>query len=514
MIFFRLNTDMDSILSKSLFMAIVLLCLTILIPTLSEAEKITPYQSVEQALQYSPQIQALTHSRQAAQFDLKQSRGRYLPSVDLLLGYGLEQYSDKTTRRSGADPSDKDWDARKDATIRLTQQIYDGGEISQQVEIQKTLLDSAQFQIKSAVQAVVLDTIAAHLEVFRHRELVILAEKNLAVHQDIYQSLAERAQAGAGNMANVTQVQARMARAHSVLSLSKARLSNALASYFRLVGFTPKPEHISYAGVPESVPQTLEQALKLMAKGNPELHILDASVAEAKARLALAHSPFKPKIDLQLSSRYNDNLEGDDSWQKTNDAMLNLRWNLFNGGQDKAAELAALSRQYQSRSTRENKLFELQEETSAVWATYKSLNSQKVAYRESVGYSQKTFDAYVTLFSVSQRSLLDVLSAENEYFQSASQLITVTVNETLSAYRILALTGDIQVRKDSGVKEYEYPEDLRSLKQLLFSPSSLPPKENADVLENPPDTASESVTTPDSGSPYYVGGIGPCTNCR
>ena len=470
MTFFRLKTDLDTILSGPFFMVIVLLCITILTPTLSEAEIITPYQSVEQALQYSPRLQALTHSHQAAQFDLEQSRGRYLPSVDLSLGYGLEQHSDRTTRRPGAVPADEDWDSRGDATLSLTQKVYDGGETSQQIVIQNALLDSAQFQIQSAAQAVALDAITAHLDVFRRYELTGLAEKNLAVHQNIYQSLAERAQAGAGSITDVTQAQARLARAQSTRYISKADLSKALANYTRMVGFTPAPEDVTYADVPEALPKSLDKALELMVNGNPELLVLTATLAETDARVTLSRSTYKPKIDIQLRSRYNDQLEGDPSWQNTNDAMLNLRWNLFNGGQDKAREKAALSRKYQSRSARDDKLFELQEATSAAWATYKSLHGQKVAYRNAVDYSQKTFDAYVHQFSVSQRSLLDVLSAENDYFQSASQLITVTVNETLAAYQILALTGNLQVPRCSGVRDY--PEDLKWLKQTLILPSS------------------------------------------
>ena len=103
--------------------------------------------------------------------------------------------------------------------------------------------------------------------------------------------------------------------------------------------------------------------------------------------------------------------------------MLILRWNLYKGGQDKAGENAALSRKYQSRSNRDDKLLELREEASAAWAIYISLRRQKKAYRDAATYSQKTFDAYLKQFSVSQRSLLDVLSAENDYFQSASQLL-------------------------------------------------------------------------------------------
>ncbi len=472
MIFFRLKADLGSIFGKPFSLVMLLLCLVILTPTTSEAEMITPYQSVEQALQYSPQLQALTHSHQAAQFDLKQSRGRYLPSVDLLLGYGLEQHSDSATRRDGSDPSDKDWDSRGDATLRLTQKVYDGGETSQQIVIQKALLDSAQFQIQSAAQAVALDAIAAHLDVFRQRELVVLAEKNLAVHQDIHRSLAERAQAGAGDIADVSQAQTRLARAQSTLYLSKADLSKALANYSRVVGFAPEPKNITYAGVPETLPVNLDKALELMVNGNPELRVLAAALTESEARVALARSPYKPKIDVQLSSRYNDQLEGDQSWQNTNDAMLNLRWNLFNGGQDKAAKQAALSRKYQSRSARDDKLSELREATSAAWLTYQSLHKQKAAYQDAVTYGQKTFDAYINQFSVSQRSLLDVLSAENDYFQSASQLITVTINETLAAYQVLALTGNLQVTRCSGVREY--PEELEHLSQALILPSTPP----------------------------------------
>jgi outer membrane protein TolC len=62
-----------------------------------------------------------------------------------------------------------------------------------------------------------------------------------------------------------------------------------------------------------------------------------------------------------------------------------------------------------------------------------------------VDYSRKTFDAYLKQFSVSRRSLLDVLIVENDGFQSAVQLSTVGTNETIAAYRILKLMGVLQV---------------------------------------------------------------------
>ncbi|MGD8209892.1 MAG: hypothetical protein PVH85_18620 [Desulfobacterales bacterium] len=62
-------------------------------------------------------------------------------------------------------------------------------------------------------------------------------------------------------------------------------------------------------------------------------------------------------------------------------------------------------------------------------------------------YSRKTFDAYLKQFSVSRRTLLDVLIVENDGFQSAVQLVTVSTNEIIAAYRILRLMVILQVSR-------------------------------------------------------------------
>jgi outer membrane protein TolC len=64
-----------------------------------------------------------------------------------------------------------------------------------------------------------------------------------------------------------------------------------------------------------------------------------------------------------------------------------------------------------------------------------------------VDYSRKTFDAYLKQFSVSRRTLLDVLIVENDGFQSAVQLVTVSTNEIIAAYRILRLMVILQVSR-------------------------------------------------------------------
>lgn len=516
--------------AKLIFFLTFFSCWIAPVPSIASARVTTLFQSVEQALKFSPQLQAVAHYHDAAEYDLKKARARYRPSVDLMLGYGLEQHSDSVTRLPEADPSDSDWDSRGDASLRLTQNVWDGGETRHQVSIQKALLDSADFDVLESTQSIALDAINAHLEVYLQRELVALAENDLEVHQDIYRGLSEIERAGTGNIADVTQTRARLARARSILIISKGDLDSAVANYERVTG--TKPGTVAFADVPDTMPISLKEALTWTEEKNPGLLAINASLKEAEARVGLARSAYKPKLNVELSSRYYDQLDGDPSWQHTNDAMLVLRWNLFNGGQDREAANAALSRKYQRRSTRDDRLIELKESTAAAWAEYLSLKSQKTAYREAVASSEKTFDAYLQQYSVSRRSLLDVLNAEKEYFQSARQLVSVIVREILTAYRILNLGGSLQVVEHPG--DPDTAAELSRLSQAIgfpdaaqstpFQPRSqaftaidTTPSDRPDAAtEKDPFAMQEEAATTSSADrdTLFSIAIGPCTNER
>lgn len=444
-----------------------LCCMSSVSPALG-AELTTLYQSVERALVFSPQLQATTHNFEAIGHDVKRARGRYLPSIDLLLGYGLERYSDTVTRRSGSDPSDTDWDPRTDAGLGLTQMVYDGGETKSLVSVQEARQNSADFLIQGTAQAVALAAITAHLDVYRQRDLLALAEKDLKFHEDICQSLTDMERAGAGNPADVLQTQARLARAQSNTFIIKANLARATANYVRVVG--SEPGELSYADVPGMMPHSLEEALSWTEQRNPELLALNAKITEADSRVNLARSTYKPKINVELGSRYHDQLEGDPSWDMTNEAMVVMRWNLFNGGQSTAEEKSAISRKFEIRSTRDEKRVELREAASTAWAAHVSRRKEEQAYRQAVAYGEKSLDAYLMQFSVSKRSLLDVLDAAKECFQTAALLVTTSADKIISAYRILALAGELKAPVIS--ESRERPADLIRLTQAIVFPSA------------------------------------------
>jgi len=402
-------------------------------------DEVSVNESVKWALASSPRLKILQKNRDALAHELRQAKGYRLPSLNLTSSYGMDEHSDLDTRRLGADPADNEWEERGEVALVLRQLLYDGGDVSSRVAIQQAKLDSGEYRVKDNAESIALDAVIAHLAVYRQTKLMTLAENNIRDHEKMLAHLIQRQKGGAGSSADVTQVQGRLSRARATMYAIQADLAASSANYERVVGRLPG--NLQFAKTPEATPVNLEDALALTRKGNPKILAFGVDVAELESRYKLARSPYSPQFFLEVSKSYQHQVAGDPSWQDNNAAMVKMNWNLYNGGTDVAGREAALSRVQQGVETLQNEILYVVEDTQGTWAQYKAVIEKKTMYTDAIAYNKTTLDAYMKQFTLSQRSLLDVLDAENELFQSAGLLVTEQVNELIAAGRILALQG-------------------------------------------------------------------------
>ncbi len=417
----------------------VLLAGVVLLPFVSSAQAISLKDAVANALSTNPDIGIVASNREAVDQELRQARGLYLPQIDVAAGFGVENLNNRTSRLGGNDSSTQN---RRESSITLQQRIFDGFDADSTVAREKARVESAAERVRENSEFLALDVVGAYLEVLRQRELIALAETNLQVHLDIIESLEERLRAGSGSRADVSQTEARAARARATLTQTYNTLRDAEANYTRIVG--EFPDDLSAPVLPEGeLPADLETALDLAAKNNPTTKIFEADVRSADAEVGISESTFYPSVTLEAESEYNDGTDSFDTYEFNNQVMLRLRWNLFRGGIDRAARQEALSRVSESKNRRFQAVVESQREMRQSWFALEA-NRQAVSdFTSSVEFNVETRDAYRDQFNVAQRTLLDVLDAENELFVSQGQLVSAMTNEELAAYRILALSGQL-----------------------------------------------------------------------
>lgn len=415
------------------------LCAAVAAPTYAAADT-TLRETVQATLGYNPTIKAFQEYRQAADHDLKRARSGWFPRVDARAGYGVEQWSDVNTRSSQYRQGNRDYYSRSEASLTVSQTIWDGMATRNRVKMGKSRLDSAESRLFDNAEALGLDAVLAHVEVYRQRRLVALAELNVRNHKRILASQFERHRSGASTMADVTQTQSRLARTEASLTESRSALEIATANYKMLTG--REPGQVEPPASPANAYSSLEAALSRSRSSNLKVKAMESDIETAVAQASLDKSAFHPELYLEAGPTYSYRSGSSLDDQGGMVIMLRASWNLFNGGYDWYNVKGSLARARQSRQELNAQIDSLVEETEATWSELLSSQEQARHFANAVDYSTKTRDMYLEQFNVGQRSLLDVLDSENELYSYSIQLVTAQQNIVATKYRLLALGGD------------------------------------------------------------------------
>lgn len=418
----------------------------ILAPAASNADVTTMRDTVAATLMYNPNIKAFQEYRQAAEDDLKRARSGWFPRIDARAGWGLEQWSDSNTRntgrRAGAEKyaqGKRTYYDRSEASLTISQTIWDGLATWNRYQQGKLREESAESRLFDNAEGLGLDSVLAHIEIYRQRRIVSLAELNVQNHRSILSSQSERHRSGASTMADVSQTQTRLARSEASLAESRAALEVAIANYKRLTGRIPG--QIEVPADPMNAYPSLEAALAQSQVSNPKIKALRADAAAAESQTGIDFSAFHPQVYLEIGPSYSYRAQSKLTDEGGMVFMLRANWNLFNGGYDWYNVQGDKARARQARQEVTALLDNLAEETEATWSELLSSQEQARFYSNAVQYATKTRDMYLEQFNVGQRSLLDVLDSENELFSSSIQLVTAQQNVIAAKYRLLTLGG-------------------------------------------------------------------------
>jgi len=394
---------------------------------------------VRLALSTNPRITALAKSREAIDQELRQARGQYLPQLDVSTGFGVNRASNLTTKGLSS-PSDQKYLSRQEAQLQLVQRLFDGFETDSQVERQKARVTSAANRAAEDSEFLGLDVANVYLEVLRQRGLKELAAANVAHHEKIIQSLRDREKQGGGNIGDVTQAEGRLARARATALQTENDLLDAEALYRRLIGEVagsvsePRPPLAH-------LPPTLDAALAGARVNNPSVRVFESDMLVAQREREATDAAFYPKVNLEGGVTRNQDFDGISGPDRSYQAMVRLRWNLYRGGTDMAARDTAFSRLSAAQAQRDNALLDAEEKMRHAWISL-GINKEKIGiYEKAIGFNQDTLDTYRQQFELLIRTLLDVLDAQNELFTSQSQLVVSRINYLSASYRVLAVGG-------------------------------------------------------------------------
>lgn len=399
----------------------------------SVSRQITLKDAAQAAVLKSPEVLARWHAFREASEETGVAKGGFLPRLDL----SAATFKERTLQRDVN--TDLSYSGNE-ASLTLRQMLFDGFATSSEVKRLGKAKLVRYYELLDASENTALEAGRAYLDVARYRAQTELAEDNYIQHQAAYDQLKKRAESGVGKRVDVDQAASRLALADVNLTTAYANLHDVMARYVRIVGEQPPKSMPASDNLSGRLPASSEAALSEALKNNPALRASIENTEAAQYDLEGRRAAFMPRVDLiarrDQYSNYQDAGSRDDTRVE-----LRLNYNLFNGGSDLARNRQYRERKDMALDLREKACRDMRQTVSIAFNDTLRLNDQLSYIGQQVKLVEKTRAAYRDQFNIGQRTLLDLLNTQNEYFDARRAQINADADLTLAYLRSYAGMG-------------------------------------------------------------------------
>lgn len=400
------------------------------------AHAISLKTAIKIALESNPEIGEAIARREAIEFELRQARGLYLPSLDGEARYGVQMLDSPGTRASG---NAKGLERREVRTV-LTQRLFDGHNRRGERWRHASRVDGSSHRIYERSEFIALNIIREYLEVGRLLKIVKFSNENVAYNKKIHGDLKEGESSGSISVADRQQAEERVFAAEARLIEATEDLNGAKIRFFKLVG---KP--LDRFQAPQSVasvqPRSLPNALGVARTNNPLIKIAKADLDAARALIIQARSEYYPKVDLEGQARQGYELDGVHGRETEFRAEIIMRWNIFRGGIDRANVQEQVRVADGQRFALRNAHREVEESVRLAWDRRVQQRRRYARLRDQLASTERLIDSYGEQFKVGDRSLLDLLDTQNTRFNTQISVETARSALEFAEFRVLASTG-------------------------------------------------------------------------
>ncbi|MGH8674629.1 MAG: TolC family protein, partial [Burkholderiales bacterium] len=264
-------------------------------------------------------------------------------------------------------------------------------------------------------------------------------------HNRTFDQVKLRADKGVGRRADLEQIDARLTLAISNQAAAESTLRDAEIAYLKVVGKIPvsltRPEALA-------IPASADEAVKVAVMNHPILRSALSDVDAAQAQREIARSFYFPRIELEASYSDNKNIDGIVGPNRDRLVMLWLKWNVFRGGFDYHRDNETAKQINEAQEIARNTNRQVEAAVRLAYNAYATARDRLPSLDRYVKASDATRDAYAKQFAIGQRTLLDLLDSENEFFTSRSTYITALFIELSARYRVLNAMGNLMTGLD------------------------------------------------------------------
>lgn len=396
---------------------------------------VTIKDMVEKVVTSNPEVQAQYHKFLESGFDQEIARAVFLPKADVVSTYRNQEELTKNISNTAV--------PRMNNELVLRQMIFDGFRTSHEVKRLGHANRVRYYELQSVMQETTLEFMRAYIDALRYRELSQFAKDNYIVHKQLFDRIKERVDAGVARKVDLEQATGRLALAEANLLTEATNLHDVTARMQRLYGELP-PETLEFPTFfSAGVEPTAADALKVAYAQNPDLLSTIEDIQAQKNQVKTDEGRYLPRLDLQARKNLGASSDGRHSINAADVLELTMNFNLFNGFADQNSIKQAAQKLNGAQDKRDKACVDTRQLIVIAYNDIERLKEQRIYRTQHKDSIENAREAYRKQFDIGQRTLLDLLDTENEYFQ-AKRSLTNTGFDIQTAYaRTYAAQGEL-----------------------------------------------------------------------
>jgi adhesin transport system outer membrane protein len=396
-------------------------------------------EAISVAVQSNPEIIQAQMNKEAIEFERKQAQGLYLPRVDLEASAGVRRLENNTRRTLGIADDEL---YPLEAGISGEWTVLDFGRRRGELLRQAARVDGAALRVVERSEFIALQVARQYFDVLLQQRVLAASEDNAAFHQALVNDLGQGVDQGSISIADRQQAEERLQSSLVRREEAQQGLNEANIALRRLTGLD-----ISQVTLPpnlaSALPANLSEAVGQARNQHPLVREAMADVDASNAAASSAEGDLYPTVGLEVRGRVGDDIDGFQG--ETNDVQARavLRWNIWDGGINRAKLQEMIRRASESRYRLHNIQRQAEEDVRIAWSTMQSQGSVLEVLNRQSQVSDDLLLSYRSQFNVGRRSLLDVLDAQNTRYNTQVRLEAARFSQLFAQYQALAASNDL-----------------------------------------------------------------------
>jgi adhesin transport system outer membrane protein len=396
-------------------------------------------EAISVAMQSNPEIIQAQMNKEAIEFERRQAQGLYQPRVDLEASAGVRRLENRTRRTLGI-ADDELYPLEAGLSGEWT--VLDFGRRRGELLRQAARVDGASLRVVERSEFVGLQVARQYFDVLLQQRVLAASEDNVAFHQALVNDLGQGVDQGSISIADRQQAEERLQSALVRREEAQQDLNEANISLRRLTGLdinqVTMPPNLAGA-----LPANLSEAIGQARNEHPLVREAMADVDAANAAADSAEGDLYPTLGLEVRGRIGDDIDGFQG--ETNDVQARavLRWNIWDGGINRAKLQEMIRRASESRYRLHDVQRQAEEDVRTAWSTMQSQGNVVEALNRQSQVGDDLLLSYRSQFNVGRRSLLDVLDAQNTRYNTQVRLEAARFSQLFAQYQALAASNDL-----------------------------------------------------------------------